>query len=1507
MSTRSGRSYKRMEEQQQDGGQPSQITSPQTQPDTTSLAQMVQAMLEDRRLREAEIAEERRSMREQIGALQRLVLDRPSAPHSTPAPETLRLSKLTDQDDIEAYLLTFERMMQAHHIDPAQWVFRLAPQLTGKAQQAYAALSTDESDKYDSVKKAILRRYNINEETYRRQFRGAKLRKGETPTEFATRLTDLARRWTKECSSVDELLDLLVHEQLINSLPEDVRLWVRERKPKTSTEAGALAEDFLQARATENEGRPRSNKDRQERRAPPGDCPRCGNPGHWASECPKYGTKADNKTVNNRSRKQEVQCFNCKEKGHMSYNCPKNTGLYCDVTTEPPQESTHQAIKEKEVYRRGRVNGIPVEDIVLDTGASRTLVREDLVPPQAIREGSSVTIRCAHGDTVTYPLAQISISVGSQQEMVVTAAVSRTLPASVLLGRDVPKLKELILGNGEEQPLQDPEPVLAVTTRAEAKRQLEREREEDLRLQTGKPKTSPVASPTIIQTQSPELLPFQFDGSLFTPGHDRPHRTRAEKRRERHEHFNNMTDSAATDEIPTSALDISIAELKALQATDPTLTDSWKAAREVSSLAGQTLHEKDGLLYRCYTPPGRSDQTIEQLVLPEKCRETVLRLAHNIPLAGHLGRNKTAKRILQRFYWPTVYRDAAKYCKACPECQKTSTRRTPRAPLIPLPIIEEPFSRIAMDIVGPLPRSRSGKRYILVICDYATRYPDAVALRSIDAECIADELIHFFARHGVPREILTDQGSNFTSQLLAELYRLLHVKPLRTTPYHPQTDGLVERFNQTLKAMLRKAATKEGKDWDTLLPYLLFAYREVPQASTGFSPFELIYGHQVRGPLDILRETWESSPKSSESIVSHVLSIHDKLDKLRSLVQENLAKAQDYQKAWYDKHARSHEFHQGDQVLVLLPTSKNKLLAEWQGPYPVIRRIGKVVYEVDMKGHRRRKRRFHVNMLREWVSLEDNAFTAEEIDPEMEEDDIILWERGETEPPTVNSGLTEQQAKDLQSLLQGFSKTLGPDPGRTSIAEHSIETENAQPVRLPPYRLPHAYRDAIDQELRDMEEAGIIEPSSSAWASPLLPVKKKDGTIRLCVDYRKLNSVSRRDAYPMPRIDDLIDDIGGAKFITTLDLAKGYWQVPVRETDRPKTAFTTPQGLYQFRVMPFGLQGAPATFQRMMDSLLRGLRKFTAAYLDDIVIFSTSWEEHLLHLRTVLQRLQEAKLTIKPKKCQFGMNSCTYLGHVVGNGGVCPEAAKVLAVDAFPQPQTKKQVRAFLGLAGYYRKFIPNFATIAAPLTDLTRRSSPTRVPWSPDCQHAFEQLKNSLRSFPILRSPDFSKPFLLQTDASDRGIGAVLSQTDDNGVEHAICFYSKKLLPREEKYATVEKECLAIKTAVDVFKVYLLGRRFTIQTDHRALEWLQNSREKNGRLTRWSLALQPYDFHIVYRKGPENGNADGLSRAFDDNDMLPNDCVAGEGRGSVKDSATHLHTYPYPSYTEPHPSLLEP
>ena len=232
-----------------------------------------------------------------------------------------------------------------------------------------------------------------------------------------------------------------------------------------------------------------------------------------------------------------------------------------------------------------------------------------------------------------------------------------------------------------------------------------------------------------------------------------------------------------------------------------------------------------------------------------------------------------------------------------------------------------------------------------MVCDYATRFPEAIALKSIDAARIAEELLKLFARVGIPDEILTDQGSNFTSQLLTEIYRMLHVHPIKTTPYHPQTDGLVERFNKTLKSMLRKVVSKEGKDWDQLIPYLLFAYREVPQSSTGFSPFELLYGRTVKGPLDVIHGAWSTTEQADVSIISHVLTIRERLEKMKDIVRENLEEAQRLQKKAYNRRTQERSFKKGDKVLVLLPTSTHKLIAQWQGPYKVLRRVGKVTYE----------------------------------------------------------------------------------------------------------------------------------------------------------------------------------------------------------------------------------------------------------------------------------------------------------------------------------------------------------------------------------------------------------------------------------------------------------------------------------------------------------------------------------------------------------------------------------
>ena len=277
------------------------------------------------------------------------------------------------------------------------------------------------------------------------------------------------------------------------------------------------------------------------------------------------------------------------------------------------------------------------------------------------------------------------------------------------------------------------------------------------------------------------------------------------------------------------------------------------------------------------------------------------------------------------------------------------------------------------------------------------------------------------------------------------------------------------------------------------------------------------------------------------------------------------------------------------------------------------------------------------------------------------------------------------------------------EPGRTTVCQHVIHVDGVAPIRQKPYRIPYSRREAVQEELQKLLEAGVIRPSTSPWAAPIVPVEKKDGTIRLCVDYRKLNQDTKFDAYPMPQIEEVLDSVGSATIISTLDLAKGYWQIPLAEESKEKTAFTTPYGLYEFEVMPFGLHSAPATFQRMMNHVLRGCEQFAGAYLDDVIIHSKTWQEHLQHLQEVFRRLENAGLTVKVQKCQFGQAEAQYLGHVIGGGRVKPDPGKLRAVGSYPRPLTKKDVRAFLGLVGYYRRFIPEFAKTAAPLTDLTR------------------------------------------------------------------------------------------------------------------------------------------------------------------------------------------------------------
>ncbi|KAI7808673.1 hypothetical protein IRJ41_011194 [Triplophysa rosa] len=752
--------------------------------------------------------------------------------------------------------------------------------------------------------------------------------------------------------------------------------------------------------------------------------------------------------------------------------------------------------------------------------------------------------------------------------------------------------------------------------------------------------------------------------------------------------------------------------------------------------------------------------------------------------------------------------------------------------------MQVPFDRIGMDLIGPLERSARGHRFALVLVDYATRYPEAVPLHSISAKSVAEALFRVISRVGIPREILTDQGTAFMSRTIRELYELLGIKSVRTSVFHPQTDGLVERFNRTLKTMIRKFVHEDAKNWDKWLEPLLFAVREVPQASTGFSPFELLFGRQPRGVLDVLRETWEDGPSNSKNEIQHVLDLRTKLHTLGRLSMENLLQAQDKQSRLYNRGTNLRKFSPGEKVLVLLPTSSSKLLAKWQGPFEVTRQVGDLDYEVIRTDRSGARQIYHLNLLKKWQEVEP-VLLATVISGE---DD--LGPEANTKPQSIalapgGDHLSPSQLTDIAKLQAEFADVFSPLPGRTKLIQHHIETVPGVVVRSRPYRLPEHKKNVVQTELAAMLEMGVIEESNSDWASPIVLVPKTDGSVRFCVDYRKVNAVSKFDAYPMPRVDELLDRLGTARFYSTLDLTKGYWQIPLSPLSKEKTAFTTPFGLHQFVTLPFGLFGAPATFQRLMDRILRPHTAYAAAYLDDIIIYSNDWQRHIQHLRAVLGALRAAGLTANPKKCAVGRVEVRYLGFHLGHG---------------------QEVRQFLGLAGYYRRFVPNYSDLTSPLTDLTKKEAPDPVQWSEKCQQAFSQVKAALCGGPLLHSPDFALPFVLQTDASDRGLGAVLAQ-EVGGEERPVLYISRKLSKGEAKYSTIEKECLAIRWAVLTLRYYLLGREFTLCSDHAPLQWLHRMKDTNARITRWYLALQPFKFQVVHRPGARMVVADFLSR----------------------------------------------
>lgn len=456
--------------------------------------------------------------------------------------------------------------------------------------------------------------------------------------------------------------------------------------------------------------------------------------------------------------------------------------------------------------------------------------------------------------------------------------------------------------------------------------------------------------------------------------------------------------------------------------------------------------------------------------------------------------------------------------------------------------------------------------------------------------------------------------------------------------------------------------------------------------------------------------------------------------------------------------------------------------------------------------------------------------------------------------------LTCDQRQQLSAVVDLFPNFEKQGLGRTSLIQHRIEISCPDPIKQRYYPVSPAVEGLMYTEIDRMLALGVIEPSSSAWSSPMRLVVKPN-KVRLCLDARKLNQVTKRDAYPLPSIEGILSRLPKANLITKLDLKDAYWQIALSEDSKPLTAFTIPgRPLYQFVVMPFGLCNAPSTMCRLVDEIIPpDLRNCVFGYLDDLVVVSEDFSTHLTVLMRLAEQFRRANLTLNVTKSKFCVTEVNYLGYIIGHGGIKTDPDKVQSIFDWPVPRNIKQVRGFLGLAGWYRRFIANFSSVVFPISEVL--STKRKFCWTSEAQASFERIKSLLTNAPVLANPDFSRKFYLHCDASDFGIGAVLVQIDDTGSERPIAFMSRKLNSAQRNYSVTERECLAAIEAIKKFRCYLELQEFEVITDHSSLVWLMRQPELTGRLARWVFKLQSYQFTISHRKGKDHIVPDALSR----------------------------------------------
>ncbi|XP_076065309.1 uncharacterized protein LOC143039317 [Oratosquilla oratoria] len=1201
-----------------------------------------------------------------------------------------------NEDEPDKFFSIFEKLARMYQWPFSQWTQMVYGALSGKALDTFIALSESQSSDYYVLKYNILQAYQLVPEAYRQQFRKCRKSNQETYVEYFQRKLRLFTRWVEsEEAHVDleKLKGLILMEDIRNNIPPDVRANLDQRGIRTLAEAGPAADYYHltnpRMHSRSHPTLPQSSPPtRDSKPVGPPQAPRP--PAHSSSASSTSGKPIDSETRESTLTGGRSYCKYCKRPGHHVDECFKLQQRKVPLQGSP--SLSINVAKQSESFLEPCLTAVS-PSVVPDNPSSPMLstfepfcssgsvaLNQDS-PPTSIK-----LLRDTGGSRI--PICQVYLRSDIRTGYAQVGVVDK-LPVegvSLLIGNDLAggtMLPNVIVSscpsaeNNTSQLEADIPgifPACAVTRSMSRRVEAEiSEHNEDAHVGVITPQ--PSENTEDVPTQ-PDLADLNL-GEFFEtspPG-------------DLHNRFDSENDTEG-DNVTTldsfGSSPVTRSRLICFQKEDPELASCFRRAisEEEAKSESNCYYLSSDILMRKFRPtdsPANYPWSVRhQIMVPSPLRKEILGIAHD----GVAGKPHPSVKPF---------------------------------PLQPIPVIEEPFGRIVIDCVGPLPKTPRGNQFLFTMIDCATRYPEAIPLSSITAKNVVRALIHFFT--------------------------------------------------------------------------------------------QLIYGHEVRGPLKALKESWLLE-NSVTPLVSYVVEFREKLKAAVRLANAHLKSAQIKMKQQFDKkHKVEHrEFRVGDEVLAFLPVQTHPFQARYDGPFQIVDRVGDANYVVYTPGRRKKKRLVHVNLLKPY-RVRKSKEREENVEPSLSACVVV---------PTCDND-QKDNFPELQSGLYA-------------------KVDNSTILYDPSTKLGHLSNDQkeyVREEVQRLQEVGIVEPSSSPWASPVVLVPKPDGSMRLCIDYRKLNAVTEPDSYPLPRIDDVIDEVGRAQWVTKLDLLQGYYQVRLSERSRAISAFITPEGLYQFTVLPFGLRNAPATFQRLMNIVTAGLVG-VRCYLDDLVVFSDSWGEHVDRLRALFAVLAAHSLTVNLAKSEFGHARITFLGHVVGKGEVQPIAAKITAILQYPAPSDKKGVMRLLGMVGYYRRFCPNFSSVVAPLTDLL--STKTSFKWTQACQDSFESVKALLANAPVLRAPDLQRPFTIHVDASEVGAGAVLLQEgEEDRVLHPVCYFSKKFLKAQRNYATIEKEALALIMALEAFRVYVGSTVHPVQvfTDHNPLTFVERMKNTNQRLLR--------------------------------------------------------------------------